>query len=278
MAGTVYMRYPRVAGTFYPKDPREMRALLDRCYAEAPKARLPLERAKALGAVIPHAGWVYSGGVAAKVYARLVVPASVLILCPNHTGLGARLSAWPGGSWLIPDGEVKVDEELTNLLAEECPELEMDTLAHMAEHAVEVHLPFLVRERPDVRFAALVVGTHDARRLKALAEGISRALGKLGREVLIVASSDLNHYEDQQKTLAKDRAAIDRIVARDPFGLLETCDTRQISMCGVAPTTAMLHACAQRGAAEAVLVDHRTSGDVSGDFDRVVGYAGVIVR
>jgi AmmeMemoRadiSam system protein B len=148
----------------------------------------------------------------------------------------------------------------------------------MSEHAIEVHLPFLVRERPDARFAAICVGTHDAKRLKALGEGIARAIAKSGRDVLVVASSDMNHYEDQEKTLAKDKAAIERILARDPFGLLETCDTRHISMCGVAPTTAMLHACAQRGAAEAVLVDHKTSGDVSGDFDRVVGYAGVIVR
>jgi hypothetical protein len=278
MSGTTWMRYPRVAGSFYPKDEAEMRRLLDRCYADVAKAKTPLVRRPALGAVVPHAGWIYSGAVAAKVYARLELTPTVIVLCPNHTGLGARLSAWPGGSWLIPGDEVAVDEKLTAALAEECPGLELETLAHMSEHAIEVQVPFLARERRGTRFVAIVVGTHDEKRLAALGEGIARAIEKRGEPVLVLASSDMNHYEDQATTLAKDEAALERVLARDPGGLLERCESRRISMCGVAPTVAMLHACGKRGAKEAVLVDHRTSGDVSGDYERVVGYAGVIVR
>lgn len=277
-ANSTLKRLPRVAGSFYPKERAELARELERCYATAADAEIPLERRAALGAVIPHAGFVYSGGVAAKVYARLAVPASAIVLCPNHTGLGARLSAWPGGSWLVPTAELAIDEPLTRLLEEECPGLEPDTLAHQNEHAIEVQLPFLARDRADVKIAAIVVGSHDPEKLRALGEGIARAIARAGREVLVIASSDMNHYEDQETTLDKDRAALERLLARDPAGLLGICAARDISMCGLGPTVAMLHATAKRGAAQALLVDHRTSGDVSGDFDRVVGYAGVVVR
>jgi AmmeMemoRadiSam system protein B len=278
MAGTAWMRYPRVAGSFYPREEPDMRAALDRCYARAAEADVPLARGRALGAVIPHAGWTYSGGVAAKVYARVALTRTVVILSPNHTGMGARLSAWPGGSWLVPGAEVPIDERLTHALADECKDLELETLAHLSEHGVEVHVPFAVRERKDVRLVAIVVGTHDPDRVIALGDALVRAISQGKEDVLIVASSDMNHFEDQKTTLEKDRLALDRVVARDPIGLLETCERNDISMCGVAPTAAMLHACGKLGAKEAVLVDHKTSGDVSGDFARVVGYAGVIVR
>jgi len=279
---TAFMRFPQAAGTFYPKMPDELRVALDRCYlaaVDSPGAKaLPEGRVAALGAVIPHAGYVYSGAVAARVYRRLKIPGAVLILSPNHTGVGPRLSIWPAGTWMTPIGNVRVHERLTDLLCEECPNLEQDTLAHRSEHGIEVHMPFLVRERPDVRIAAVVVGTQEPVRLDKLAQGIAKAIGRTGEDVLIIASSDMNHYEDQATTLAKDQLALDRLLRLDGFGLLDTCKTREVTMCGVGPTTAMLRACALRGAKEAILVDHRTSGDACGDFDRVVGYAGVIVR
>jgi AmmeMemoRadiSam system protein B len=276
--GTVFMRHPRVAGSFYPKAADELQSALERCYADVADAPVPEGRMKAVGAIIPHAGYVYSGGVAAKVYARLEVPEAAVVLCPNHTGLGPRLSIWPGGLWMTPGGEVRIDEPLTKLLLDECPGLEPDTLAHESEHAIEVHLPFLRRERPAAKFAAIVVGTHDTGRLNRFAEGLARAIGRAGRPVLMIASSDMNHYEDQATTLVKDEAALERVLALDWSGLLDTCMRRDISMCGVAPTAAMLRAAKIRGATEALLVDHRTSGEAFGDYDRVVGYAGVIVR
>jgi AmmeMemoRadiSam system protein B len=276
--GTAYMRYPRVAGTFYPKQPAEMAALLDKCFAQADQALLPPGRAPALGAMIPHAGWVYSGGVAAKVYARLAIPETVVVLGPNHTGMGAALSLWPGGLWITPGGDVHVDEALTGAILEACPDVESETLAHANEHAIEVHVPFIHRERRDAKIVAIVVGTHDAARLNRLAEGLARAIKAAGRSILIVSSSDMNHYEDQATTLAKDKLALDRVVNLDATGLLEVCHNRDISMCGVAPTAVMLRACQVLGARTAQLVDHRTSGDAFGDYSRVVGYAGAIVR
>ncbi len=278
MAGTTYMRHPRVAGSFYPKTAKEITSSLDRCYADAAEALVAPGRGRALGAVIPHAGWFYSGAVAAKVYARLVIPDAVVLLCPNHTGLGPRLSIWPAGVWVTPIGEVRIDEALTNLIRQHCPEVEPDTLAHEGEHAIEVHLPFLLREKPAAKIAALVVGTHSLASLDRLGEGLASAIAAYGRDVLVIASSDMNHYEDQETTLAKDDVALARVIGLDPAGLLDVCKAKDVSMCGVAPTAAMLRACSVRGAKEAVLVDHKTSGDASGDYGRVVGYAGVIVR
>jgi AmmeMemoRadiSam system protein B len=276
--GTVYMRHPRVAGSFYPKAAHELAEVLDRCYADAAAAKAPARRESAIGAVVPHAGYVYSGAVAAKVYARLEIPQTVMILCPNHTGLGARLSVWPGGVWLTPAGQVEIDEPLVKLLLEECPSLEAETLAHQNEHAIEVHLPFLLRERPDVKFVAIVVGTQDRSRLSAFGEAVARAIARVGRPVLMLASSDMNHYEDQKTTVEKDEIALEKVGALDGMGLVETCKRKDISMCGVAPTAVMLRAAVLQGATEAILVDHKTSGDTSGDYERVVGYAGVIVR
>jgi MEMO1 family protein len=275
---TTYMRHPRVAGSFYPKAPGELTKLLDQCYREAPKSEVPLQRTKAIGAVIPHAGYVYSGGVAAKVFARLEMPTSVIVLCPNHTGMGARLSLWPGGLWMSPVGDLKIDERLGSALLDECPGLEAETLAHMNEHAIEVMIPFLLREKPETRFAAVVVGTHDVQRIAAFGDGLAKAIKKVGYDVTIIASSDMNHYEDHDTTLAKDEIALERVRALDPVGLIGICEQRDISMCGVAPTAAMLRAALALGAQEAIMVDHKTSGDAFGDYARVVGYAGVIVR
>lgn len=271
-------RRPAVAGSFYPKAEREARAQLDRCYEGAEGGLLPAGRGRAVAAVIPHAGWVYSGGVAAKVYARLALPETTIVLCPNHTGVGARLALWPDGAWLSPLGAIPVDDDLARLLLAECPDLEPDALAHRGEHAVEVHVPFLLRERPGARLVPIVVGTHDERLLASLGEGIARAVRACGKDVLIVSSSDLNHYEDHETTLVKDKLAIDKVLALDAPGLLEVCTREEISMCGLAPTYAAIEAAKRLGAKEALLVDHKTSGDVSGDFDRVVGYAGMLVR
>ncbi len=274
-AGRQFVREPRVAGTFYPAGADDLAAALDRCL---PAGR---PRARVFGAMLPHAGYVYSGRCAGEGYARIEVPGTALVLAPNHTGHGARLSLWPApGAWRIPGDEVPVEPELCRLLLERCPGLEADTRAHLGEHAAEVHLPFLRRLRPEVAVACLVVGTHDPSRLQALGEGIAAALRDYGQEALVVASSDLNHYEDQRSTLEKDGWAIEKVLALDPLGLLETCEAREVSMCGVAPTAALLAAArAARGSrASAELVDHRTSGDVYGDYDRVVGYASILVH
>jgi AmmeMemoRadiSam system protein B len=265
------VRPPAVAGKFYPGTAPELEALLAKLFAGAERAP-----EKVLGCVVPHAGYVYSGGVAARTFARVRLPERVLILAPNHTGLGPPLSLWPGGRWKTPLGEVAVDEPLTEALRARAG-VAPDTAAHLHEHAAEVMVPFLQREKPGATIAAVVVGTHAPARLEALGRAIAAVLDEVAPEALLLASSDINHYEPHARTLEKDQLAIDRVLALDPAGLLETCEAREISMCGVAPTAAMLWAAKARGATRAVLVDHKTSGDAFGDYARVVGYAGIVV-
>lgn len=266
-------REPVVAGRFYPGSRTELARALDQLFEKAGATR---ERKKVLGVVAPHAGYVYSGAVAARVYARIEVPEKVVLLAPNHTGLGARLSIWPAGRWRTPLGEVEIDEPLTAALEEKCG-LTPDTAAHAREHAAEVHVPFVQRERPGAKIAAVVLGTHDPRTLERVGKGLAAALAAVAPDALLVSSSDMNHYEPHERTLEKDQLAIDRILALDPEGLLEVCETHDISMCGLAPTAAMLWAAKARGATHAELIDHRTSGEVFGEYDRVVGYAAIAV-
>ncbi len=275
MSGTeLLVRRPAVAGTFYPGSRGALVRALDDCYAKAGAA--PAARERAIGIVAPHAGYVYSGRVAAKVYAQVEIPPRVVVLAPNHTGLGARLSLFPPGRWVTPLGEVPIDAALTEALRAHAG-LALDTAAHLREHAAEVQVPFLQRERPDVSIAVAALGTHDPATLERVGRGIAAALAEAAPDALVVASSDMNHYESHERTLEKDQWAIDRVLALDPAGLLEVCEARDVSMCGVAPTAAMLWAARERGATRAQLLDHRTSGEVFGDWDRVVGYAAIVV-
>ncbi|GIW72252.1 MAG: MEMO1 family protein [Planctomycetota bacterium] len=268
-------RAPAVAGRFYPATAAALREELERLFAEA--AGAPPARRRAIAAVVPHAGYMYSGGVAARVFARLELPLRVVILAPNHTGLGPPLSAWPGGRWRTPLGAVEIDEELLAAVCAACPELVREREAHRYEHAAEVEVPFLQRLRPEVRIAPIVVGTQREAVLRALGEGLAEAVRALGGEVLLLASTDLNHYEDQAATLRKDELALEPLLALEPERLLEVCRRERISMCGLAPTAATLFAARALGARRAELIDHRTSGEVSGDYERVVGYAGVLI-
>ncbi|MGH7296164.1 MAG: AmmeMemoRadiSam system protein B [Polyangiaceae bacterium] len=268
------VREPAVAGRFYPGARDALERAVDALLATAPREPAPRE---ALGVVMPHAGYVYSGGVAARTISRIAVPARVVILSPNHTGRGEPLSIWPGGRWRTPLGMVDVDAALTDALAEACG-LARETAAHRAEHGVEVELPFLQRLRPDVRIAAIVLATQDPAVVERVGIGLRQAIAALAPDALVLASSDMNHFESHERTLEKDRLALDSVLARDPAGLLETCARHDITMCGVAPTAAMLWAAEPRRDARAELVEHTTSGAVSGDMESVVGYAGVILH
>jgi AmmeMemoRadiSam system protein B len=236
------------------------------------------EKIRALGCVVPHAGYVYSGHVAGAVYARLEMPRRFLMLCPNHTGMGEPLAIMSSGSWLTPLGEAAIDGELAGQLKREFPALREDESAHAGEHALEVQIPFLQKLAPEFAFVPIAVGAGRLELLTELGAKIASVLRALPeREVLIVASSDMNHYEDDTRTRAKDRMAIDRMLALDPAGLWQTVQREQISMCGFGPAVAMLSAACELGASRAELVKYATSGDVSGDRNLVVGYAGIVV-
>ncbi len=269
------MREPAVAGSFYPADPQRLRAQIERLFTEA-GALEPVAGARAC--VAPHAGYVYSGLTAAHAFGRIEVPPRVVVLGPNHTGLGAALSVWPGGRWLLPFGAIEIDTEAVGALTSALPELVAEPLAHIREHAVEVELPFLQFRRPQgFRLVPIVVGTEEPALLEALGQALAAWVEACAEPVLLVASSDMNHYEDHETTLQKDALALERLEALDPDGLLATCRRHGISMCGRAPTAALLYAARRLGARRAEVVDHRTSGEVAGDYTQVVGYAAALI-
>ncbi len=261
-------REPAVAGRFYPgsEEPLwvEVTALLGP----------PTPSRPALGVLVPHAGYVYSGKVAGETYARVEVPGRAVVLCPNHTGFGARVALWPEGGWRTPLGRVPVDAELTAALRA-CPLVEDDRAAHLREHALEVQLPFLQARRPDVAIAALCLGPLSADACEELGRAVAVAVR--ARPALLVASSDMSHYLPAEVARALDERALARFLALDARGLHETVRQEEISMCGVVPATVMLAAARELGATRAELVRYANSGDVSGDRESVVGYAGAVV-
>jgi hypothetical protein len=266
------VRLPVVAGQFYPGKARDLEREIA-SYTRAAGAPVA-----ALGCIVPHAGYVYSGPVAGAVFARLKLARRFVIMCPNHTGMGERLAILSAGEWQTPLGRVKVDCELAELLKNNCDLLAEDSLSQAHEHAIEVQLPFLQKLAPPFTFVPITVGTGRYELLERLGKGIAAALDEIQEPALVIASSDMNHYESDEITRLKDQRALEAILRLDPRGLHEVVTRQQISMCGYGPAVAMLTAAVARGARRAELVKYATSGDISGDRSAVVGYAGVIVR
>ena len=266
-----YVRMPAVAGQFYPSNADTLLRAI-RAYTKTNGKKL-----NAIGCVAPHAGYMYSGHVAGAVYARIELPTKFIIMCPNHTGYGAPLAIMPQGSWMTPLGEVPVDEVLANALMSEMPALTDDVDSQRHEHALEVQIPFLQALGGDFSFVPITVGTSRFELLSELGEAIGRVLSRRKEKVLMVASSDMNHYESDSTTRVKDRKAIDRVLSLDTIGLYEVVTRDNVTMCGFGPTIAMITAAKALGATKAELIKYATSGDVSGDRDAVVGYAGMAV-
>jgi hypothetical protein len=269
------IRRPAVAGRFYPAKPESLARQLDEYLASEEAATE--KSAAALGCLVPHAGYMYSGPVAGAVFRRLPARAAYIILCPNHTGRGAPLAIMSKGEWLTPLGAVQVDGELAGNLRHSCHLLMEDAEAHEDEHSLEVQLPFLQRSVGAFTFVPIAIGVSRLAALEALGHGIAQTLKGSPGATLIVASSDMNHYEPDDITRLKDRKAIDQILALDPAGLYEVLRREDISMCGYGPAIAMLTAAKDLGATRAELVRYATSADTSGDRSAVVGYAGIIV-
>ena len=272
MAGTV-LRHPVVAGRFYPGNPEDLRAEAQQYLT--PSDSIPPVRA--VGCMAPHAGYMYSGHVAGAVFARIEIPRLCVVLCPNHTGMGHALAIMSEGAWETPLGEVPIDGDFAHALQHRFSALQEDSAAHRAEHAAEVELPFLQMRQPELRFVPIALGTGQFEALEQLGNTLSDVIAMQKDPVLIVASSDMNHYEPDPVTRAKDHRAIERILTLDPRGLFDVVTQQKISMCGFGPAVAMLTAARRLGAKSAELVKYATSGDVSGDREMVVGYAGVVV-
>ena len=270
------LRRPAVAGRFYPGDPEDLRAEAQ-AYLSQSKSNNQTA-VQAIGCITPHAGYVYSGHVAGAVFARLEIPERCVVLCPNHTGMGRALAILSEGAWETPLGEVPVDEGLAGALKRQFPALHEDAAAHRAEHAIEVELPFLQLRQPKLQIVPIALGTGQFEVLEALGVALAEVVAAQAAPVLIVASSDMNHYESDAVTRVKDHKAIERILTLDPRGLFDVVTQQKISMCGFGPAVVMLTAARQLGAKSAELVKYATSGDISGDRNAVVGYAGVVVR
>jgi len=266
-----YVRPPAVAGRFYPEEPDVLRAEVN-SFVDGARSRN-----SALGCIVPHAGYMYSGHVAGAVYSEMNLPSRCILMCPNHTGKGEPLAVMSEGEWKTPLGNVRIDSEVANSLKQKFPLLTEDAQAHKTEHAAEVQLPFLQIGNPNLTFVPIALGTGQFEILEALGMAIAEVAGQATAPILIIASSDMNHYENDGITRVKDGKAIDQILALNARGLFDVVMKEHISMCGFGPSVAMLTAARQLGAERARLVRYATSGDVSGDRNMVVGYAGIVI-
>jgi MEMO1 family protein len=267
------IRHPAVAGRFYPRDPEVLRREV-RGFLVHPHRPQPI---RALGCLAPHAGYMYSGHVAGAVFAALEVPELCLVICPNHTGTGRPLAIVSEGAWQTPLGDVPIDSAFAAALKQRCPLLQEDSTAHRTEHAAEVELPFLQSLQPKLKFVPIALGTSQFEPLQQFGTAIADVIAARNSHVLIVASSDMNHYESDAITRVKDHRAIEPILHLDARALYDVVTQQHITMCGFGPAVAMLTATKKLGATSAELVKYATSGDISGDRDLVVGYAGIIV-
>ena len=266
------IREPAVAGTFYPADPRALRKMVE----------LYLHRsdspAEALAVVSPHAGYIYSGAVAGATFGAVRLPGRFIVLGPNHTGRGAPLALYPSGEWGTPFGSASIDDDMNTRLLGECGRLVEDRAAHAREHSLEVQIPFLQAAAGKFQFSAICVGTADFHALADLGHALARAIRSCGEPVLIVVSSDMNHYESAEVNKRKDDLAIEQMSALNAEGLHRVVIEKDIGMCGFAPAVAALVACRDMGAHQGRLVRYAHSGEVTGDSDRVVSYAGMLIE
>jgi len=260
-----------LAGSWYPAAAREINGELKEYI------KVDEEPAKAIGVVAPHAGWRYSGGVAGKVFGSVRIPDSVVVISPNHRGVGNRKAVWDKGAWTIPGATIPVDEELSAGLVEHAG-LVSDTFAHQHEHSLEILLPFLFYRNPAVSIAPVCLEPLPPSDLKVIGEGIARAIKETGKDILIVASSDMSHFISAAQAKKLDGMAIEKMESLDPEGLQRTVRENNITMCGVIPAAVMLYAALELGAKESKLIAYATSADVTGDTAEVVAYAGIVVK
>jgi hypothetical protein len=266
------LRLPAVAGRFYPSNPAELSALV-RKYSSS-GTRHPAISVRAC--LVPHAGYVYSGQVAGAVLGGIVLPKKIIILGVRHSPRGEPIAILSSGAWRTPLGDAPIDELLAVALRKACPLLREDGVAHSAEHSLEVQVPFLQVLAPGFTFVPVALGTIHFESLVSVGEALAQVLDDSNEGVLLLTTSDLNHYEDDATTRIKDHKAIEKLLALDPRRLYDTCRNEEISMCGLGPAVAMLTALNVLGVKKSELVKYATSGDVSGDRDAVVGYAGMI--
>ena len=261
------IRNPIVAGQFYPASASELKAMIE-----------GLVREEVIGLVSPHAGYIFSGSVAGATISRIKFKDTFIIMGPNHTGSGKPLSIMTEGVWKTPLGEVEIDSELAKQILATSKNLQEDKTAHLYEHSIEVQLPFLQYFKPDFKLVPIVLAYAGGAIYKEIGKEIAKAIKELNKKVVIIASSDMTHYEPQESAQRKDAQAIEAILDLNEDELLERVQELNITMCGYAPAVSLIVAAKELGATGAELVKYQTSGDTTGDYSSVVGYAGIIIK
>ncbi|OLD01082.1 AmmeMemoRadiSam system protein B [archaeon 13_1_20CM_2_54_9] len=273
-------RPPARAGAFYEDSDGALRTQIHQCFLHQLGPRgipsVPSATDKGLiGLIVPHAGYTYSGPVAAHSYYKLASAGprpSVVILGPNHTGYGSPVSTMTNGAWSTPLGDVQLDSELAGKIVKRSGLIDVEEEAHRNEHSIEVQLPFLQFIFPRLfRFVPICMGLQDLQTSVDVGEAVGDAIGEEG--VVVIASSDWTHYEPQAKAVARDKEALGAALAMDEKGFQRTIEAKRITACGYGPITAMIHAAKILGARNGELLAYHTSGDVTGDKEAVVGYA-----
>jgi AmmeMemoRadiSam system protein B len=266
------IRRSAVAGTFYPGSRSELKTMLKEFIDH------DIPKRKAIAIISPHAGYIYSGRVAGKIFSSVELPRDFIILSPNHTGLGARAALMDSGHWETPMGPAEVNSGLAHLLKNHCSSLEVDSIAHQREHSLEVQLPFLQYLLTDFSFVPICISTQNYDELCQIGKGIAASVQEYENSVLILVSSDMTHYEDAESAKKKDMKAIKMVEKVDPRGLYDVVRKEGITMCGFAPAVSALEACRILGARKGNLIAYATSGDETGDYGSVVAYAGLLVN
>jgi len=279
----VRVRQPAQAGAFYEDSEGALRTQIHKCFLEPPGPGLvpsvPAERDNGLiGLLVPHAGYMYSGPVAAHSYYRLAssgLRESVIILGPNHTGLGTGVSVMTSGEWNTPLGEARIDTELAEKIVKHSSIIDVEEEAHKYEHSIEVQLPFLQFIYPRrFRFVPICMMLQDLETSREVGAAVAEAAGE--SDVVIIASSDWTHYEPHQSAVDKDKEALNAVIQMDERKFQETIEEKHVSACGYGAVTALIHATKSQGARNAELLCYKTSGDVTGDMSAVVGYAAMV--
>ncbi len=281
------IRQPSVAGMFYEKNPDDLRATLDACFlgpygpGRLPE-QAPFVTRDIVGLVAPHAGFKYSGYAAASAYAELAddgIPDTVVIIGPNHRGFGATAATVKSEKWATPLGDVEIEREVAESIIRTTNLVEEDPRAHIYEHSIEVQLPFLQYIGGDTKIVPIVLSIVAWEDSILYAEEIGGAvsLALADRNAVVIASTDLTHYEPKQFAEEHDRKVIAKIESMDYAGLLDLVVRDDISMCGALPTAIMLAATKAMGGKKAELLSYYTSGDITGDTSDVVGYGALKV-
>ena len=264
------LRQPAVADRFYDGDPIRLHQALNEL---TPKN---LEKVEAKAILSPHAGYVYSGEVAGETFARISIPETVILLGPNHHGQGMPLAVGTQ-DWDMPLGQVPLANDLAQDLLSSSALFIADDTPHLYEHSLEVQVPFLQYFQKNLHILPVVVSRLSFQQCQQAATELAQAIRRSNRPTLLVASTDMTHYLSRQQASKQDHLALDHILDLDAAGLYDTVLSHHISMCGIIPTTITLLAAAELGAEQAELVRYTDSGEVSGDTEQVVGYAGVII-